>query len=120
MPESSSPSNIRPAAPAHRPAIDLHVCDHCRSPLVQPVAGAERVPGLWDMTLRCPECERVTEVLTDAATVERYEHELDRGLAALQREMDDFARRSFEEEIERFVAALEADAILPMDFGPAR
>jgi hypothetical protein len=121
MSDSSSPSNIRPAAsPQHRPGADLHVCAHCRSELVQPVDGAEPVPGLWDLTLRCPECERFIEVRTDAAAVERYEHELDRGLAVLQREMDDFARLSFEEDVERFVAALEADAIMPMDFGPAR
>ena len=121
MSESSSPSNIRPAGPRRGGAgLELHVCPHCRSALVQPVESDEPVRGLWRVTLRCPECERFIQARCDAATLQRFDEELDRGLAALQREMDEYARLSFEEDVERFVAALGADAIMPMDFGPAR
>jgi hypothetical protein len=121
MSESSSPSNIRPAAHGQgRAGVDLHVCPNCRSALVQPVESSEPVPGLWDLTLRCPECERFLEVRCDAAALQRFEEELDRGLAALQLEMDAYARLSFEEDVERFVTALQAGAIMPMDFGPVR
>ena len=121
MSETSSPSNVRPDA--HRqgsPGPQLHICPDCRSALVQPVHSNEPVRGQWDLTLRCPECERFLEVRCDAATLQRFDEELDRGLATLQREMDAYARLSFEEDVERFVSALEADAIMPMDFGPAR
>jgi hypothetical protein len=121
MPEKSSPSNVRPAAnQMGRAGVELHVCPHCRSGLVQPIESSEPVPGLWDLTLRCPECERIREARCDAAMLQRYHEELDRGLAALQREMDAYFRLSFEEDVERFVVALQADAIMPMDFGPAR
>jgi hypothetical protein len=121
MHEHSTPSNIRPQADPQGPAAgDLHVCGACGSQLVQPVEGAEAIPGVYELVLRCPDCERFHETRASVAAVQRYYEELDRGLAALQREMDEFARVSFEEEIERFVTALEADAILPMDFGPAR
>jgi hypothetical protein len=119
MPEHSNPSNVRPL-PKGRPDGDLHVCPHCRSVLVQPVAGTQPLPGLWDVTLRCPECERFLEARCDAAALQRYEEELERGRATLRRDMDEYARLSFEEDLERFVAALHADAIMPMDFGPAR
>ncbi|MEA2289101.1 MAG: hypothetical protein QOD55_1098 [Solirubrobacteraceae bacterium] len=121
MSESSNPSNVRPVprVPGHAGA-DLHVCPHCASGLVQPVEAGEPAPGLWDLTLRCPECERWLEVTCDEQAIDRFEAELDRGLAVLQCEMDTFAQLSFREDVERFVAALAADAIMPMDFGAGR
>jgi hypothetical protein len=41
-------------------------------------------------------------------------------MAELQRELDRLVRVEFEEAAERFIAALRADAILPIDFGAAR
>jgi hypothetical protein len=119
MPEQSNPSNVRPV-PKGRSDGDLHVCPNCGSVLVQPVARTEPRRGLWDVTLRCPECERFLEARCDAAALRRYEQELERGLATLRRDMDEYARLSFEEDVARFVAALQSDAIMPMDFGPAR
>jgi hypothetical protein len=50
------------------------------------------------------------------ASVEHLNRELYRGAQALAREADRVTRRNFEDEVDRIVAALERDLILPMDF----
>ena len=101
-------------------APQLHICPACASPFVDLVDGAEAVPGHWELTLRCPECERVREVVCAEADLARLEEELSRGVAALEQELERVSRLAFEEDVERIVAALRADAILPMDLGVAR
>ena len=51
-----------------------------------------------------------------ASTVERFDEELDRGTEALLTDLKRLMHANMEDEIERFIAALHADAILPMDF----
>jgi hypothetical protein len=48
--------------------------------------------------------------------VEAFEEELDRGVDAVTREYKHLMRANMADEIERFVRALTADAILPEDF----
>jgi hypothetical protein len=98
----------------------LHICRSCASPLVHIVDGNETAPGQWDLTLRCPECDDVREVSCARPDLARLEHELCQGVAAIQKELERVTRASFEEDIERFVHALERDAILPVDFGIPR
>jgi hypothetical protein len=78
----------------------LHVCLVCGSKLVQ-LSDLEVSDGdrSW-LTLRCPECESVSYGEFDNSAVEELERELERG----------------EQELGRLLAALEADAIQPIDF----
>lgn len=99
---------------------ELHVCGGCGSSLVHIVDGTESAPGVWDLTLRCPECGDVRKVPCSRQGLARLEHELCQGIAEIQRELDRMVRQDFEEYVERFVHALEAGAILPMDFGVPR
>jgi hypothetical protein len=48
--------------------------------------------------------------------VEAFDEELDRGNDALARDYKRLMRANMADEVERFVGALEADAILPEDF----
>ena len=98
----------------------LHICPACTSPLITLVNGAETGSGQWHLRLRCPECERLQDVVCTEPSLARLEKELCRGMAELQRELDRLARVEFEEAAERFIGALHADAILPIDFGAAR
>jgi hypothetical protein len=109
------PENTRPA---ERTA--LHPCPACGSHLVDLIGGDEVAPGMWDLTLRCPECEQVHALSCTKDDLAKLEHEQCTATAEMERELERFARQRFEEEIERFVAALEVDAILPMDFGSPR
>lgn len=94
----------------------LHVCPHCSSKLVTPVAWEEAGPTHWDVTLHCPNCDWLGSGVFDEELVERFDEELDRGTEALVLDLQRLMRANMEDEIDRFVAALAADQIWPMDF----
>lgn len=98
------------------PAGDLHVCRWCASPLVQPTSWEELGDDRWRLTLRCPDCERAAEGIFVRAAVERFDDELTRGGLALTRDLRKLAHANMEEECERFIAALRAGQVLPIDF----
>ncbi|MBB4661075.1 hypothetical protein [Conexibacter arvalis] len=94
----------------------LHVCPHCASKLVSPVAWEEAGPAHWDVTLHCPNCDWLGRGVFAEELVERFDEELDRGTEALVLDLQRLMRANMEDEIDRFVAALAADQIWPMDF----
>jgi hypothetical protein len=94
----------------------LHICPDCASSLVAPVAWDQAGPHEWAVTLQCPNCEWWDADVFDEATVERFDEELDRGTEALVRDLLRLMRANMEDDVERFLAALRADAILPEDF----
>ena len=102
--------------PPAEPNQDLHVCIECSSGLVYPVRWEEAGPENWSVLLHCPNCEVYREGVFAQDTVEAFDEELDRGGDALARDYKRLLRGNMEEELERFVGALTADAILPEDF----
>ena len=114
-PTRAAPAPCRvPPPPQADP--DAHHCPLCHSTLVYPLDWDRSGPASWTMTLRCPECETRREVTLGRASVEELNRELYQGARAIAREADLLTRRNFEDEVERMVAALERDLILPMDF----
>jgi hypothetical protein len=106
-------------APAHPPAEahqELHVCIECASELVYPVEWDEAGPENWNVLLHCPNCDVYREGVFTQVNVEEFDEELDRGGDALARDYKRLLRANMADEIERFVGALEAGAILPEDF----
>jgi len=104
------------AVPASPPAErSLHICPECRSSLVAPVAWEQAGPHEWAVTIQCPNCEWWDADVFDDEAVERFE-ELDHGTEALVRDLLRLMRANMEDDVERFVTALRADAILPEDF----
>jgi len=95
---------------------DLHVCGTCSSDLVFPVEWDEAGTSHWEVTLRCPNCEWSGTGVFEQGVVERFDEELDRGTEALVRDLKRMMHANMEDEIERFVVALESDHILPDDF----
>jgi hypothetical protein len=110
------PESVPAAASLTEPAGDLHLCLDCDSDLVQPTEWEESGPQNWMVTLSCPSCGTTRNGVFGQETVERFDEELDRGADALARDYRLLVRANMAEEIERFVKALEADALLPMDF----
>ena len=102
--------------PTTEPAEDLHVCGTCDSELVYPVDWEESGAEHWEVTLRCPNCEWSGTGVFDQDIVERFDEELDRGTEALVRDLKDLMQANMEDEIDRFVSALEAGHIVPEDF----
>ena len=95
---------------------DLHLCGSCGSDLVYPVEWDEAGATHWEVTLRCPNCEWAGTGVFEQTIVERFDEVLDRGTEALVRDLKRMMHANMEDEIERFVTALDADHILPDDF----
>jgi hypothetical protein len=98
------------------PLEPLHVCPRCDSELVHPVGWSEAGAGRWHLELQCPNCTWLGGGEFDQELVDELEDQLDLGTKALVRDLRRLVRANMEDEIERFVKALAADAILPMDF----
>lgn len=96
--------------------VDLHVCGTCASELVYPVEWQEAGAQHWQVTLRCPNCEWAGTGVFEQTAVEAFDEELDRGTEAVVRDLRRLVRANMEEQVDRFVAALQADHILPDDF----
>jgi hypothetical protein len=96
--------------------LALHVCEQCRSELVQPTAWEEAETGHWRVDLRCPECEHVREGVFPQSAVDAYDERLDLGTSDLTAGYRRLIRSNLREEIDRFIGALRVDAILPEDF----
>jgi hypothetical protein len=95
---------------------DLHVCASCESDLVYPTEWDEAGTTHWEVALRCPNCEWSGSGIFQQELVERFDEVLDRGTEALVRDLKRLMHANMEEEIDRFVQALDHDLILPEDF----
>jgi hypothetical protein len=99
--------------PGARP---LHICGHCSAPLVQPLSWSETDDEQWELVLVCPNCEWTTSGVYSQTEVEELEDHLEEGLSEMLADLQRLAQANMSDEIDRFVAALEADVVLPEDF----
>ncbi len=97
---------------------ELHICLECASVLVYPMEWEEAGPQSWSVVLHCPNCDTYRDGIFGQASVEAFDEELDRGCDDLLRGYERLVQANLAEEIERFVGALHAGAILPEDFEP--
>lgn len=100
----------------HEDEVGLHVCPECRSHLVQPVSWSAATDGRWQLDLHCPNCGWEDSGVYAQEQIERFEDALETAVEGI---LDDLKRLTYANmtgEIDRFVAALEADLILPEDF----
>jgi hypothetical protein len=111
---------VPPAEQAHETVEhrieDLHVCPSAIAGLVYPVDWEEASSTHWEVELRCPNCEWSHTGTYDQDTVDLFDEELDRGTEYLVRDLKRLTRANMEDEVDRFVSALNADAVWPMDF----
>ena len=78
--------------------------------------GRRRSASGWTVDLRCPDCEWTGGGVYAQEVVDRFDEALDGGTEQLLDDLNLLARANMEEQVERFVAALWADRILPEDF----
>ena len=95
---------------------DLHVCAHCSSELVYPTDWEEAGPENWRVSVRCPNCEWEATGVFPQDVVDDFDERLDEGTEQVVSDLRQLMHANMSEEIERFVAALEAEALLPEDF----
>lgn len=103
------------SARASRP-VDLARCGRCDSELVYPVEWSEAGSTHWEVALRCPNCEWTGTGIYDQDTVDRFDDVLDQGTAQVVRDLRRLQQANMEDEIDRFVAAMQAGHVLPEDF----
>jgi hypothetical protein len=94
----------------------LHICPACGSDLVQPLDWHEAPRGYWELLLHCPNCDWLDEGVFEQAQVDALEEHLDEGLTAMLSDLRRLTQSNMAEEVERFVAALQRDLVLPEDF----
>jgi hypothetical protein len=118
MPERNTARQPPHQAPAARgPAgAGLEVCPCCDSGLVYPLDWEPADLGQWRVGLRCPDCEWLGGGVYGQDAVDAFDEVLDYGTEALLAELTLMARANLEDEIERFVNALQRGLILPEDF----
>jgi len=104
------------AAPEQATQRPLHICADCESILVYPTDWQATGTDRWTVTLRCPNCERTHEGAFEQDMVDAFDVELDDGMQTMLCALRELTRENLAEDIERFITALDADAILPMDF----
>ncbi|MDP8943038.1 MAG: hypothetical protein M3N16_02800 [Actinomycetota bacterium] len=122
-PAADAPDTERPAGdravtdpPPASESRELHICLECDSPLVYPTSWHEADAEHWHVTLRCPSCECCESGTFSQQVADRFDEQLERGTEAMIRDLKRLTRANMAEEIDRFVTALDADAIQPMDF----
>jgi hypothetical protein len=101
---------------AERSTRELHVCPTCACDLVQPLSWCESSEGRWELTLECPSCWWTETAVYDRQQVEGLEDKLDEGLADMIGDLQRLTQANMAADIDRFIAALQADLILPEDF----
>ena len=114
QPDAGAPYTRVKAMPADD--RDLCICEQCGSALVEPVEWAAAGPERWRVALSCPNCDHWTEGVFSQECVDRFDEQLDEGTTILVSELKRLQHANMEEDVERFVAALNVGAILPEDF----
>ena len=102
-------------APSRAPR-ELHICHECSSDLVYPIAWEESDSLSWRVSLRCPNCEWSATGIFSQDVVDAFDERLDGGTEQLVSDLKQLMHANMSDEIDRFVSALDADAIVPEDF----
>jgi hypothetical protein len=98
------------------PSQELQRCPDCRSDLVYPYDWDDTDERGYELTLRCPNCEWTHVGTYDWDAVRRLDERLDAGERSLMADLAALSRANVEDDFERFIAALRAGHVWPMDF----
>jgi hypothetical protein len=112
-----APSAFAPRIVARsRKSGDLHVCPECSAEMVYPTDWAPTPDQRWTVDLRCPSCEWTGSGVFSQDVVDRFDEALDSATEAMLADLQALAKANMEEEVERFVYALDTGLVVPDDF----
>ncbi|MFY9489149.1 MAG: hypothetical protein WAP35_10720 [Solirubrobacterales bacterium] len=95
---------------------DVAHCPDCECDMVYPIDWEQADGNHWRVTLRCPNCEDVTQGVMGEDLIEKFDCALDRGTDSLVRDLRNLTYANMATEINSFVSALDGDYLLPEDF----
>lgn len=91
-------------------------CPVCGSELVYPLERCQVGSDRWQLLMLCPDCFAWMNVSVDRQGAEEILLRQRLGREAITKELARLERRHMEEESEKFITALNAGAIQPLDF----
>src|SRR4051812_2654096 len=92
-------------------------CRDCKLESVIPIEDeCEERFGGWNLTVICTVCREVRKLSVTQLQAEEFDEALDKQSREVVRAIRRFERANMQDDIERFVNALNIDAILPEDF----
>jgi len=101
----------------------LRICPDCDCRFCFESAAEPMTPDLWLVVVQCPNCWGAWRRTVSDVELELFEHALDDDTRVIEAEVEEMViacaladAEQLAVEVARFAAALEADAILPMDF----
>jgi hypothetical protein len=101
----------------------LRICPACDCRFCFEAAAEPLTPELWLVVLQCPNCWHAWSRTTTDAALELLEYALDDDMRLIAASADELGfayavaeAEAIEGRIRAFVAALQADGIVPMDF----
>jgi hypothetical protein len=102
--------------PRRRADANLTHCRRCGSTLVNPLDWHEEDGDTWWFLLRCGECLHEREVVITDVEAAKFDRDLQPGLDAIERIIDQLDHERMRWEAEIFTTALERDLITASDF----
>lgn len=97
-------------------ATGAAACPVCGSELVYPLERSHVGSNSWQLLMLCPDCFAWVNVSVDHEGAEEILLRQRLGRETLACELASLERRHMEEECEKFISALGAGAIQPIDF----
>jgi hypothetical protein len=107
---------LRRLAGATNRSVRLVDCPRCGWDFVNPVAWEERGETHWWIRLRCGECAYVRELEVTNREAQRFDRDLNRGVASITAAVDRLERARMGVIADALTVALERDLIGPTDF----
>jgi hypothetical protein len=93
-----------------------NVCDACGCPFLQAEEWSRLDFSTWKVTVRCPNCLQVTDVVLVEDEVRELYQSLDIGVREVEKALEECVRESFEDECRVLIRALRSNSVYPMDF----
>ncbi len=92
------------------------VCPVCGSELVYPLEHSQSGQDQWQLLMLCPDCFAWRHLGVSGHELAEVMERTRAGRADICRQLAELEQLHMHEECEKFIAALMADRILPMDF----
>jgi DNA-directed RNA polymerase subunit RPC12/RpoP len=91
-------------------------CSRCGSDLLYVLSSRPVSDDTWEIEVRCPDCDWHETIVLGRYVTERFINQLHRQKRALVRDLGQLDAARFREDVERELALVRDDLILPADF----
>ena len=94
----------------------VNVCTTCSAPYLQPVDWQRLDFFTWKITVSCPNCQRVEDLVLTEDEVRDLYNSVQLGLQSMKAALKEMEKEAFETECRTLITALRSGNVYPMDF----